>query len=736
MVSAEAFPQEPLVVQVFPHGHSNSNSSNKNNKNLKNTSDRTTFSQRVTIRDADKHEATAMLVGDAKEQITGACVVLVNGYVTSQVNPGNADPILFLANVIVVSHKIPPSAAAVGVTRNNNDRWHHSANDRIPGGKVHEFFKAHAHFLTNESLSGQSSQWSSPWTSDLPLPRVTDSMDQLVSQFIERDHAMHTLWHQQQQSTTTISSSQQHYMAALAEFQASQLDRQKVSLHSHCGRAASATDVAKLTGQHQAALVRACGYSTNSSSSSSSSSSSTDTNNQITKTAATKSTPTEPDSNVPSSLEDDARYPATLTRDILCQWHGVLCGNGLQADAGQLRRKNVRVGKTNFQPADTIAATLDELLTALDTIQNRLLYSSRNHQRNHHRNQQDGEVLSTGRAAATFAAAVFFAIVDTHAFSDGNGRLGRLAANWALRRAGIPFCIHLFATSVQRKEYTTATILTRRNLYLQERGNVDSSAMIEALRLAGGLGPLVDLFLERLAKTITEFNNLFQEKSSLVMEEADAKAARRYREKAATGSCIICFDEKPNIATLCCGKAIHLNCMAEWLSTKNTCPQCRADMPRLPPRLRAPERHPDDQQPALAIDPAIYVPSDGEGDETTSSTVFMDDTTDMTETGSMHLDEAIARAILPAVPDHETTSVDEDETNSTTAVSMDAEQTTSSDVDDDTTTEQYVQAQADALPPFCVYGNCHNRSARDCSNTACGRCCVSLGRYNCERHNC
>jgi len=419
-----------------------------------------------------------------------------------------------------------------------------------------------------------------------------------------------------------------------------------------------------------------------------------------------------------------------------------MCGNGLQADAGQLRRKNVRVGLTNFQPSETMAATLDQLLTALNTLQNRLLYSRNHHHRNahhypRHRDQQDSEVLSTGRAAATFAAAVFFGIVDTHAFSDGNGRLGRLAANWALRRAGIPFCIHLFATGVQRKEYTTATIITRRNLYLQERGNVDPSAMMEALQLAGGLGPLVDLFLERLAKTITEFNNLFQEKSSLVMEEADAKAARRFREKAATGSCIICFDEKPNIATLCCGKAIHLNCMAEWLSTKNTCPQCRADMPRLPPRLRAPEQNPDERQRALAIDQAIYIPSGSEGgDETTSSTVFMDDTTDMSDTGSLELPAAVARALLPAAPDHETTTVDEDETNSTTAVSMDAEQTTTSDVDDDTTTEQYGQAQADALPPFCVYGNCRNRSARDCSNKACGRCCVSLGRYNCERHNC
>ena len=54
------------------------------------------------------------------------------------------------------------------------------------------------------------------------------------------------------------------------------------------------------------------------------------------------------------------------------------------------------------------------------------------------------------------------------------------------------------------------------------------------------------------------------------MEEQEAQAAKQFREKAAKSTCVICLEDGPNIATLCCGKAVHLNCLAEWLVTKNS----------------------------------------------------------------------------------------------------------------------------------------------------------------------
>jgi hypothetical protein len=32
---------------------------------------------------------------------------------------------------------------------------------------------------------------------------------------------------------------------------------------------------------------------------------------------------------------------------------------------------------------------------------------------------------------------------------------------------------------------------------------------------------------------------------------------------------------------LCCGKSIHLNCLAEWLKSNSSCPQCRSNLPPL-----------------------------------------------------------------------------------------------------------------------------------------------------------
>ena len=249
--------------------------------------------------------------------------------------------------------------------------------------------------------------------------------------------------------------------------------------------------------------------------------------------------------------------------------------------------------------------------------------SSMGKNNNNHNDHEQQLYYSRGLHAATYAAAVFFAVVDLHAFADGNGRLARIALNWALQRAGLPFVIHLFATPTQRKEYTDAVIQTRRNLSLRmvtlssslstaattttacptltSRHNQKSSTcdinnsnnnnnwrMVQGLELVGVLGPLVNLILDRIAKAIVEFEKVVQEKSRLVSEETEAKAAKKLRDRERAGTCLICFGDHPNIATLCCGKAVHLNCVAQWLSSNATCPNCRERFPDLPPRLQAP----------------------------------------------------------------------------------------------------------------------------------------------------
>jgi Fic family protein len=148
--------------------------------------------------------------------------------------------------------------------------------------------------------------------------------------------------------------------------------------------------------------------------------------------------------------------------------------------------------------------------------------------------------LPLGSKAATFAAMVFFALVDTHAFGDGNGRLARIASNYALKRFGFDMPVSLFATPAQRKEYTQATVLTRRNLYLLARGQVEQEALVQAFIKAGVLQPLVRVFLDRMTKAVGELTKLVQDKQRAVQEQALVQAARMFREQvAAEGTCLM-----------------------------------------------------------------------------------------------------------------------------------------------------------------------------------------------------
>lgn len=186
--------------------------------------------------------------------------------------------------------------------------------------------------------------------------------------------------------------------------------------------------------------------------------------------------------------------------------------------------------------------------------------------------------------AVLFAGVAMFGIVDIHPFIDGNGRLSRIVANYALKQ--LPFPINLFATPAQRNEYVVAIERTRHLLSINcAYGDVSRDDLIQVLKTTGVFGSLVQLLIDRVARAATAFTAIWEEKSGLAAEAAEAKAARRVRERASRGTCMICLDEKPNIATLCCGNAIHLNCCAEWLSGNNKCPICRHEMPSISRRV-------------------------------------------------------------------------------------------------------------------------------------------------------
>ncbi|VEU44916.1 unnamed protein product [Pseudo-nitzschia multistriata] len=266
-----------------------------------------------------------------------------------------------------------------------------------------------------------------------------------------------------------------------------------------------------------------------------------------------------------AALELALKEEGPLSVELLVKWHKELL-RGLHPEAGEIRTRTVRCGHTVFCPPKQIENQLELYCAGLKSLELRL------------------DMANNALHVVLFAAVAMFGIVDIHPFIDGNGRLSRIVANYALK--WVPFPINLFATPAQRNEYVVAIERTRHVLSANcSFGDVSRDDLVQVIKYTGVFGALVELLMDRVARAGTTLAALWEEKSGLAAEAAEAKAARRVRERASRGTCMICLDEKPNIATLCCGNAIHLNCCAEWLSGNNRCPICRHEMPSISGRV-------------------------------------------------------------------------------------------------------------------------------------------------------
>ena len=191
------------------------------------------------------------------------------------------------------------------------------------------------------------------------------------------------------------------------------------------------------------------------------------------------------------------------------------------------------------------------------------------------------EDISNPLQITSLASAAMLGFLDIVPFEVGNQRLARILLNWVLRKSGLPFCITLYSNREEKQAYLSAIRRTRQNLCLVPQGHVDDIEIALILRSRGGLLPLASYLLNRLARATVDLCVLVERKALMASEETDARLVRQAREQAARCTCIICFEDKPNISTLCCGKPIHLNCLAQWLKSNSSCPQCRADLPPL-----------------------------------------------------------------------------------------------------------------------------------------------------------
>eukprot|EP00751_Fragilariopsis_kerguelensis_P027476 CAMPEP_0170880804 /NCGR_PEP_ID=MMETSP0734-20130129/32659_1 /TAXON_ID=186038 /ORGANISM="Fragilariopsis kerguelensis, Strain L26-C5" /LENGTH=719 /DNA_ID=CAMNT_0011264409 /DNA_START=13 /DNA_END=2172 /DNA_ORIENTATION=+ len=307
--------------------------------------------------------------------------------------------------------------------------------------------------------------------------------------------------------------------------------------------------------------------------------------------------------------------------------------------------------------------------------------------------------------AISMAAIWMYAIANVHPFRDGNGRLSRIICNYVLKRLlKMPFVITLVATPQQRKEFIESMKFGQ--IIIRQLSSSSATTAISGFDSDNMFDidtpiflKLIDTILDRLSHAIHQFQALLREKSSAAEAQREAKIIRKYRVRAANGQCIICLDDKPNIATLCCGQAVHLNCIAEWLSNQQSCVSCRSPLPRL-----------------------VGVTNNNNN----SNNVDYEENQEEEEDSIENINDD--------------TTYDSDTTSDVQQVVDTSDYDTTNDITEDTTEETTddpaplpTQDQDQHQPSRCNI--CNNMSATNCSNGLCGRCCVNHGAFNCNRHH-
>jgi len=454
----------------------------------------------------------------------------------------------------------------------------------------------------------------------------------------------------------SASVSTETYGQLIKDFETSQLNCQPAGLRSNTN-SASASDVQKITDCHSDALEH--------------------------------------------GLNCIAAQDSWLDETNLHCIHAKLCPS--LAEAGRYRENKVRAGNTLFITPTNIQSEMNKFLVAVQRFQTKWANSST-------AIMDEQQWVNFVHDKISLVALILFGIVDIHPFRDGNGRTARIFMNIALKRIlGLPFPIIVTAHIHHRREYVDALKECRSRLMRISTGEdlTQGQSVFEHL---------TEFVVDRVLHAVVQMNSLVELKAHSAAVEEEARVARRVREKAASGQCIICLDEHPNISTLCCGQAIHHNCLTEWLSNQGTCIACRKAMPKIPRTLQ--------RQDAPPTNANASNDSANETTESTTDTTSDNDVVQQQDNNDTTEDDTT----------DDTTS--DDDVVQQQANNNDTTEDTTGDTTEDTTDDTESVGNSPVVQSiFC--GQCQrNKFAVDCSNSMCGRCCQIYGSLSCNRHYC
>jgi len=362
----------------------------------------------------------------------------------------------------------------------------------------------------------------------------------------------------------------------------------------------------------------------------------------------------------------------------------------------------------------------------------------------------------------TIASAFLYGIVEIHPFCELNSCVTQICLNWILRRhTTIPFPICVDLSSVFTLAEKTAPITKSDEMYSSfesMRSNMNSYYQRKSskdLKNIGIFQPIMLYLLDQIHKQTTNCMNHLSSKFDRANAQGIDRTIRRARENSIVdGVCVICLGENPNMATLCCGNVVHMNCLAEWLSRKGSCMSCRKDLPML--KIEENEKEEEEEEDEAGnLGPYLsttYDPETGNPILIFNDYINYDSGADSYDQSSFEDDDdSFESWNSDTFPYRHREDTDE---NNDSEISTDFSSSSSDTAYSSSSSEFFTYHSEPAanedrnrfnssLPSLvtnltrhgqrCREVSCTNTAARNCSNGCCARCCHLHSTF-CSRH--
>ena len=206
-----------------------------------------------------------------------------------------------------------------------------------------------------------------------------------------------------------------------------------------------------------------------------------------------------------------------------------------------------------------------------------------------------------------YMVVALFGLVEGGPFSEYNDSLAAVLMMRMWKEFNLP--LRVSDAFLRDKDFMEAMDATRSYVSLGPRGTATAEHVERIWKSNAPFLPLVMWLKGFLTKELQFFHETLKA-APLPQDHLESVAKTVREQQAKEDECMMCYETSCNIATLCCGRATHLNCLAKWLQMQpgnsHSCPTCRFELPKL-------------ELPSKRRQSRAVVSSDEEGDSSSYS---------------------------------------------------------------------------------------------------------------------